>query len=295
MTASPSPGRRFEERFVGFDCVGDGCLGVLAMPAEPHPPSVGVVVIVGGPQTRVGSHRQFVLLARNLAAAGFPTLRFDYRGMGDSNGDMRTFEDIGEDLTAAVDALQRESGVSRVVLWGLCDGASAAWMSGGLDTRVAGIVALNPWARSARGEAATRLQHYYLRRLLAPDFWQKTLGGGLQLRKRVGEMASAVQSAARPESLGDGIEYLRRMESGWRDFSGPTLIILSGNDFTAREFEVWVRTSAARKGLLSRVNCMVSRLPGADHTFSNRAMRERVTRLTIDWLKLRTHAQLRCS
>jgi len=46
----------------------------------------------------VGSHRQFVQLARRLAKQGYPTLRFDYRGMGDSEGVYRSFENVGPDL-----------------------------------------------------------------------------------------------------------------------------------------------------------------------------------------------------
>ncbi len=47
---------------------------------------LGVLIVVGGPQYRVGSHRQFVLLARALAARGFAAMRFDCTGMGDSDG-----------------------------------------------------------------------------------------------------------------------------------------------------------------------------------------------------------------
>jgi len=52
----------------------------------------GVLIVVGGPQYRVGSHRQFLLLSRRLAAEGHPVMRFDYRGMGDASGAMRGFE-----------------------------------------------------------------------------------------------------------------------------------------------------------------------------------------------------------
>ena len=96
------------ERFVVLDCEGSSCVGVMSVaPASAASMSVGVVIVVGGPQYRVGSHRQFALLARALARAGIPTLRFDYRGIGDSEGDPRTFESIGSDLTCAVDALCR--------------------------------------------------------------------------------------------------------------------------------------------------------------------------------------------
>ena len=44
--------------------------------------SRGMLIVVGGPQYRAGSHRQFTLLARDVAATGVPTMRFDYRGMG---------------------------------------------------------------------------------------------------------------------------------------------------------------------------------------------------------------------
>lgn len=273
------------ERFVTFDCDGEVCLGVLAVPKPPVAVAdLGVLVIVGGPQTRVGSHRQFVLLARALAAAGFPAFRFDYRGMGDSDGDARTFEHIRIDIVAALNAFQRDTGIARVVLWGLCDGASAAWMDGAEDRRVAGIVALNPWARSPQGEAATRLRHYYLRRLFAPEFWRKVLSGQFSLRQRAGEFAGAVQSAAGPVNASDSIEYLQRMEEGWRRCSAPTLVVLSGNDYTAREFERWVAGSPARAALLARGNTSLARLSEADHTFSSQEARNHVARLTIDWL-----------
>ncbi|MEO6566032.1 MAG: alpha/beta fold hydrolase, partial [Casimicrobiaceae bacterium] len=81
------------------------------------------MIVVGGPQYRVGSHRQFALLARALARVGIPALRFDYRGMGDSEGDRRSFDEIDADIAAAIDTLCREAHLARVVLWGLCDGA----------------------------------------------------------------------------------------------------------------------------------------------------------------------------
>ena len=275
----------FDERFVSFDCAGDTCLGVLTMPkSQVTHADLGVLVIVGGPQMRVGSHRQFVLLARALAAAGVPAFRFDYRGMGDSAGDARTFEHIRTDIVSAIEVLQREAGVDRVVLWGLCDGASAAWMDGADDPRVDGIVAVNPWARSPQGEATTRLKHYYLQRLLAPEFWRKVISGRSSLRQRAGELAGAVQTAARPVNAGNAIEYLKRMEDGWGRFTSPILVILSGNDYTAREFEGWVAGSGARKALLSRDQCEVVRMPDADHTFSSRVWRDRVSEITIEWI-----------
>ncbi|HBZ05431.1 MAG TPA: hydrolase 1, exosortase A system-associated, partial [Massilia sp.] len=49
-------------------CRGAWLYGIVSLPAAPHPR--GVLIVVGGPQYRAGSHRQFTLLARDLAAAG---------------------------------------------------------------------------------------------------------------------------------------------------------------------------------------------------------------------------------
>src|SRR5688500_5345431 len=83
------------ERVLAFECDGERLLGILS--ASQQPAKRGVLIVVGGPQYRAGSHRQFTLLARHLAEHGVPTLRFDYRGMGDSGGDVRGFEHVGAD------------------------------------------------------------------------------------------------------------------------------------------------------------------------------------------------------
>ena len=66
-------------------------------PAVGKPGRLGVIILIGGPQYRAGAHRQFVHLARSLADEGIACLRFDFRGMGDSSGEARTFRFVGND------------------------------------------------------------------------------------------------------------------------------------------------------------------------------------------------------
>ena len=80
----------YEEQAITFDCHGASLYGIASVPQQSG--ARGVLIVVGGPQYRVGSHRQFALLARSLAAQGIPAMRFDYRGMGDSVGEPHTFE-----------------------------------------------------------------------------------------------------------------------------------------------------------------------------------------------------------
>ena len=95
----------FTEHAFVFPCAGETLLGIVAVPERSQ--ATGVLLVVGGPQYRVGSHRQFLLLSRALANSGYPTMRFDYRGMGDSSGAQRTFGDVNNDVAAALDAFQR--------------------------------------------------------------------------------------------------------------------------------------------------------------------------------------------
>ena len=183
------------EQALVFDCEGSSLVGVLsgaALVAER-----GVLIVVGGPQYRAGSHRQFTLLARHLAERGVPALRFDYRGMGDSDGGVRTFEHAGADIRCAVDRLFASvSGLKDVVIWGLCDAASAALFYAHLDPRVSGVVLLNPWVRTEHGLARVHLRHYYLRRLFQPGLWQKVARGDFNVREAAAALLKAAQDAA---------------------------------------------------------------------------------------------------
>lgn len=270
---------RCRETPLSFECEGASLAGILTEPEIAV--EAGVVVVVGGPQYRVGSHRQFVLLARALAAAGIACLRFDYRGMGDSEGDVRTFETVDADVGAAVEAFVRKTGLAKVVLWGLCDGASAAMMYAPADPRIAGVIAVNPWARSEQGEGSVRLRHYYVERLLSRVFWRKLFAGDLSIRRSARDLAREVRKASTAVSP---VSYLERMQTCWASFSKPMLFILSGNDFTAREFRNWVAGAPARRSLLARAQCESWTIDEADHTFSRREWSARVADRTIDWI-----------
>jgi exosortase A-associated hydrolase 1 len=270
---------------LSFDCAGSQLLGIVTMPTAVARPHVGVIIIVGGPQYRVGSHRQFVQLARALADAGVPCLRFDYRGMGDSDGEPRTFEDIDEDLRAAVDAFTSTTRVSNVFLWGLCDGATAALTYSASDPRVAGVVAANPWARSTASEASVRLMHYYARRFVSRSFWAKFLRGRVNVNRAMSEMNQAARAATQRPAARNDDGYLQRLHAAWLAFERPVLVLLSENDLTAREFEHWVRSHRRRRHVLEARVTTIHRFEGADHTFSDAMRAAAVADATIQWTR----------
>ncbi len=285
------------EEALTFSCAGEQLIGVLH--GADSTADVAVVVIVGGPQYRAGSHRQFVHLGRALAAAGYATLRFDYRGMGDSSGEARDFEHVSDDIAAAIDALmQRLPQLRRVVLWGLCDGASAAllYCDDKRDARVSGVCLLNPWVRSEASLAATQLKHYYTRRLLSREFWAKLAKGGVALsalRELAGKVSVAFgrkNGAAPAEDRTSGATYQERMARGWQQVGRNVLLILSGEDYTAKEFIEYASTNKSWRRLMAQPGLHRHQMAEADHTFSGEPARLRVEHLTLGWLRTQAAA-----
>ncbi len=276
------------EQPLSFDCAAQRLLGILHSPAHPSG-DVGVLLVVGGPQYRIGSHRQFVLLARALAAAGIPVFRFDYRGMGDSSGERRTFTEISDDIRAALQTfLEHSGGVRRAVLWGLCDAATANAFYAVGDPRVVGQIALNPWVRTEEGEAQAYIKHYYRQRVLNPAFWRKVVTGQFDI---AGAMRDFLRKLAQSRASGSSATAGRddrplpvRLCEAQLAYDNPTLLILSGQDLTAKEYEMRVTESAEWQGWMASEQVTVERLNEADHTFSRAVWRDRVATCSRDWL-----------
>ena len=107
----------------------------------------------------VNSHRALRQLAARLAEAGFPALRFDYYGCGDSSGNAEevTVSQWLEDISTAISELKHCSGLSRVCLVGLRLGAALSALAAVGRSDVVGITLWDPVVCGAS----------YLRELLA--------------------------------------------------------------------------------------------------------------------------------
>lgn len=305
-----------------FFCEGSHLYSMLHLPDGE--PKQGIILIVGGPQYRVGSHRQFVQLARALAQAGIAVLRFDYRGMGDSEGGFLGFDDIDADIAAAVDAFERRlPQLQSTALWGLCDGATAAACYAAKDSRINGLVLLNPWVRSEAGEAKAYLRYYYWQRLRQPELWKKIGQGRFNIKDSLGSLLRALKRStgaahsagagnpdscnlesrnpgarspntgnpgahnpgSRKESPDNKPDLVTQMAQGLSHFTGNVLIVLSGADLTAAEFKDAMRSSRLLKKVVAQPQYQIEHLPESDHTFSRKAWKTRVEELTKEWMQ----------
>ncbi|MRX06430.1 hydrolase 1, exosortase A system-associated [Pseudoduganella sp. FT25W] len=270
------------QRVLHFTCHDCWLFGILHVPDEPL--TRGVLIVTGGPQYRIGSHRQFVLLARHLAEHSVPVMRFDYRGMGDSEGEMRDFESIQDDLEAAIcEFFSAMPSLKELVLWGLCDGATAAAFHAPADPRVAGLVMLNPWVRTTQGEARTTLRHYYLQRMRDREFWRKLAHGRFGWRRALTSFGQVALAARQPSAQVQPLP--ERLYQSLQRFRGQVLIILSGADLGAREFMALARQHAHWRGLLASPRVRQAVIPHANHTFARKAWRDEVAEICTRWIQ----------
>ncbi len=254
---------------------------------------LGVLIVVGGPQYRVGAHRQFLLLARRLAATGIPCLRFDLRGMGDSSGEAVDFLSARADIEAAVAAFKTRCPALRgIVPWGLCDGAAAILLHVATHPDIAGLVLLNPWVRQEHTLAQSLVRHYYWNRLRSRDFWRKLLRGGVDLgRAARGVLGALAQSRgaaggeAPPAPAPTPTSFVAHMAAQWRSSRVPCLVLLSSEDLVAAEFRQLCANDAAWSALLQRPQVRCVELAGADHTCSSAAFRACVEAETLAFVQ----------
>ena len=189
---------------IAFPCAGEALVATLDTPdGRAVTGGTGLLIVSGGNEIRIGAHRGMAALARRIAAAGHPVLRYDRRGIGDSSGANGGFEASGPDIAAAAAALRATPGVGRVVAFGNCDAASAL----ALFHRAAGIDALvlaNPWTVEEAGgndgadalppPAAIRAR--YAAKLKDPREVWRLVSGGVDITKLVRGLRRSRQAAA---------------------------------------------------------------------------------------------------
>lgn len=154
----------------------------------------GVVFITAGLMHKPGPYRLYVRLARTLAASGFPCLRFDLSGIGESGtgGDAEDAESVAlRDVGDAMNKLSAENIATRFVLIGLCSGAEVAHRVALRDARVCGVVALDGFILR---NAKYYLWHY-LPRALSVSKWLDFIGRRLSPRRSGSEPEDEEQTA----------------------------------------------------------------------------------------------------
>jgi len=147
------PPASVRESIYSFASDGFELTGTLAVPRDvPVTTPVGVIIAGSGATDRNGNAgtsmrtNTYAQLAWRLAERGIATLRYDKRGVGQSQGDFDmaavTFDDFAGDATAAAQALANEGRFSPVVFVGHSEGAALAIRAANNGAPVNGVVLL---------------------------------------------------------------------------------------------------------------------------------------------------------
>jgi hypothetical protein len=140
------------------------------------------------------------------------------------------------------------------------------------------------------------LRHYYTGRLFQRELWRKIWNGNfdyaaaaISLRALIGQALRGKKNRSTADNTVQGKDcnpasLPDRMLYGLSRFKGKVLLIISGNDFTAREFSDVVRDSREWQKLLTDPHVSRLDLPDANHTFSRQEWRDQVAVRTKDWI-----------
>jgi uncharacterized protein len=121
------------EQSIHFEVQGQRVWGMLHLPLEVNAPVPAVLILHGFTGQRMEPHRLFVLFSRLLAEHGIASLRFDFRGSGESEGgfDEMTPSREVEDVIAAYQFLRSRPEIdsAKLGLLGLSMGGMVAALS----------------------------------------------------------------------------------------------------------------------------------------------------------------------
>ncbi|TGX52270.1 hydrolase 1, exosortase A system-associated [Sphingomonas gei] len=260
-------------KLIEFPCAGETLLGTL----DEAPGAIGLLIVSGGNEIRIGAHRGMALLALRIAEAGHPVFRFDRRGIGDSSGDNRGYDSSADDIAAAAATFRAATGVTRIVAYGNCDAATALAFFHA-PANIDALVLANPWVIEPTDDlppvAAIRAR--YAERLRDPGEWLRLVRGGVNIRKLISGLLKL--SRSQPQREG-GLPA--RLADALGQTQVPVTILLANGDNTAIAF---ADAYAGPAFAAARTKASLVELDSASHSFASQSDK--------DWLFKEVRARL---
>ena len=286
-------------------------VGILALPASSQDASAtgaqgatsraaGVAGVTDGPAVvilnagiihRTGPNRLHTTLARALASAGLPALRFDLAGIGDSESRAEALpptEAALADIREVLDDLEAAGRTSRgVILAGLCSGAFQALLCAEADPRVVGIVLIDLYLPKTSGYYL----RYYAQRAKNLESWFNVLRGRNPLwRALLGRLAPGgaqgeeqrlpvLQPDLGGRPLAETFEhaFVVALNRGVQVLAIFTGGLKKQHNYREQMLDAFPR---APFGTLLRLEYFAD----SDHTFTPEAVRARFIRLVREWV-----------
>jgi hypothetical protein len=310
---------------------GQRLFGILHTPSGRPPGDLVLLLLSPGVKMRVGPQRLYLGITDALLALGISVFRFDFHGLGDSEGtlpeeqlrDVYNHIEVGRyvgDTIDAMDWMQQTYGTKRFLASGLCGGAITGLLAADRDARLVGLLGLGITpVLAARSADTSRYmtvgqleasQRMYLRRLASPQAWWRLLTFQTDNRliwKMVKHWAKkalprrpapavpaapAAAQAAPPEDDNANPLFPPAFFKMLRT-RRPMLLVFGGADRLHYEYEekFLARHKATLAGLPPLVDVHV--IESANHVLSLREWQDELLALAIAWT--RRHFPADCS
>lgn len=261
-------------------------VGILSVPdkktAELQP---GILIFNAGLIHHIGPFRMSVVLARSLEQIGFPVLRFDFSGIGDSGKCSEALTDeqrVREEYRAATELLTRYCRCEQFILIGLCSGADNSHLLMKGDPRIRGIVPIDGYAYPT----LEFLIRDYGPGVINPRKWVKH---GIRLLKKITQEGKKTSSVA-DLKINQGEIYERK-------FPPKSFVITALNERLADGMKAFYIYSGGIpvyynyknqfwdmfKRVRNKTNLRCNYYREADHTFSDITIRRRLIADIVSW------------
>ncbi len=265
---------------------GQTLVGIYHQTAQPKARG-SLLFLHGWSGYRTGPHQMLTRAARTFGARGFDSLRFDFAGRGDSQGDteLATLATMRDDTFDALEQLRGHGNGGPIIAVGLCSGCEIAVAAAnddwsGIALWSAPIFAALPDQSGQEKKRAANLGKY-ARKLLNPQTYLKIARGEVdtaavgKAMKGGGGAANKNVESREPGQLPPG--FRRQSLANWKNYGGPILQIYGDADPIATEARDWYSAHCAAPPEVKMVE-------GANHSFYGLEWERQVFEFTEDWL-----------
>lgn len=167
--------------------------GMVHRPVKSCASGAAIILLSPGVKMRVAPHRLYLDMSERFVTLGYTVLRFDFYGLGDSEGDVQEeyladlygAVQVGryiDDTIAAMDWMQQTYGITKFIASGLCGGAITGLLTAVKDPRIIGLLGLAipvildgsriDYNRYMTDAQLNMTRDGYFRKLLAPKAWR---------------------------------------------------------------------------------------------------------------------------
>jgi pimeloyl-ACP methyl ester carboxylesterase len=260
-------------------------IGTLTLPGARGATDIAYLLLNAGVIHRIGPHRFNVKLARRLASLGFPVMRFDLAGLGDSAVPRSSApypERVAADVRDAMEVATRKAGVQRFIVVGICSGADNGFRVAAAETRVVGVVMIDGYGYPTLW---TRW-HRYWRRLghgalgAARGWFERRLA--LMRRRLNGEAQATAGSDPGRRAHPPRTAYADRMQA-LVDRGVRVLLIHSGSLLRRYSYARQFHDAFGNRPFASKVE--VTFCPDVDHTVTTLAAQQQLMDLIGSWAR----------